>query len=172
MESHSSNSKRVRKITKRKGSKEVRNWLDLPHDVIIQIFLKLGVVEILYNVQRVCSLWRKLAKEPQLFRCIDMRNPWKYFDPCNFDPFRRMARKAMIQSRGQIEEISMEYFGTDEHIYRAIGKSKARSLRAIRLVSCYQVSDDALIDIAKENPLLEELELIFCSFMTETIATV
>ncbi|KAF9608134.1 hypothetical protein IFM89_007520 [Coptis chinensis] len=44
---------RVTKIKRRRTLKEeVRNWLDLPQDVMIMIFMKLGVVEILVNAQK------------------------------------------------------------------------------------------------------------------------
>ncbi|KAI3872523.1 hypothetical protein MKW92_044398 [Papaver armeniacum] len=43
---------------------QVRNWIELPHDVLSHIFLKLGAMGVLFNAQSVCSVWRKVSKEP------------------------------------------------------------------------------------------------------------
>ncbi|KAI3930700.1 hypothetical protein MKX01_037146 [Papaver californicum] len=56
------------------SSAKVRNWAELPLDVLYHIFLKLGAIDILFRAQSVCSMWRKVSKEPLMFRSIDMRN--------------------------------------------------------------------------------------------------
>ncbi|MCL7051746.1 hypothetical protein MKW94_024448 [Papaver nudicaule] len=52
------------------SSEEVRNWAELPFDVVSHIFLKVGVIDILLRAQFVCSTWRRVSKEPLLFRSI------------------------------------------------------------------------------------------------------
>ncbi|OVA13238.1 hypothetical protein BVC80_753g6 [Macleaya cordata] len=47
-----------------------------------------------------------------------------------------------------------------------------RDLVPLRLVTCYDVSNDALIETAKKLPLLEELELCHCEFATEVLEVV
>ncbi|PIA42590.1 hypothetical protein AQUCO_02000196v1 [Aquilegia coerulea] len=121
----------------------MRNWLELRRDVMILVFLKLRVIEILNNAQCVYSSSRKLSKEPQLFRSLK-------------------------RSCGELVEFSMKYFGTDDLMNIAFNESRS-SLRCIRLVSCYQVSDDVLVDVCKKNPLLDELEMCYCSFSDKTI---
>ncbi|RZC44299.1 hypothetical protein C5167_037245 [Papaver somniferum] len=151
------------------SSAEVRNWLELPPDVLAHIFLKLGAIDILFRAQSVCSMWRKVSKEPLLFRCIDMRNRWDLFDGGYYD-MEKMAREAVDRSCGQLVEFSMEHFGTDDLVdYIA---DKTGSLRCLRLVSCYQVSDDALINVAKKAVILEELEVCHCSFSEDMLKTV
>lgn len=146
-----------------------RNWLDLPPDVMIHIFIKVGVVDLLHSVQKVCSLWRNLAKEPQIFRYIDMRHHWHVFSSRGHQEFDIMVREALSRCRdGELIEFSMEYFGTDEHIHLAIEKANSK-LRCLRLVSTSQVSDDALIEITKKNPSLEEIELSLCLHDPEAI---
>ncbi|KAI3971290.1 hypothetical protein MKW92_021767 [Papaver armeniacum] len=148
---------------------EVRNWLELPPDVLAHIFLKLGAIDILFRAQSVCSMWRKVSKEPLLFRSVDMRNRWDLFDGGYYD-MEKMAREAVDRSSGQLVEFSMEHFGTDDLVdYIA---DKTGSLRCLRLVSCYQVSDDALINVAKKAVLLEELEVCYCSFSEDMLKSV
>ncbi|OUZ99396.1 F-box domain [Macleaya cordata] len=151
------------------SSEEVRNWLELPPDVMSLIFLKLGAIDILFRAQSVCSAWRKLSKEPQLYRLVDMRNRWDLFDGDEYD-MEKMAREAVDRSCGQLVEFSVEHFGTDELLQYIADKSG--SLRCLRLVSCYQVSDDGLIKMANKLPMLEELEICHCSFSEEMLEAV
>ncbi|KAL5717565.1 hypothetical protein ACHQM5_010548 [Ranunculus cassubicifolius] len=143
--------KQVKKKNKRKIKKgQTRNWLDLPRDVMLHIFLKLGVIDLLFNAQSVCSTWRKLAREPQLFRHIDFSNPWKHFDECNFTPLTNMAIEAIDRSCGQLVDFSIMYFGTDDVLQHII-------------------SEDVLIESLEKFPLLDEFELCLCSFSVEVI---
>ncbi|KAI3903602.1 hypothetical protein MKW98_032256, partial [Papaver atlanticum] len=64
-------------------SEEVRNWVELPPDVLAHIFLKLGAIDILFR-----------AQSPLLFRSIDMRNRWDLFDG-NYYDMEKMAREAV-----------------------------------------------------------------------------
>ncbi|KAI3971291.1 hypothetical protein MKW92_021768 [Papaver armeniacum] len=151
------------------SSAEIRNWAELPHDVLAHIFLKLGAVDILFRAQSVCSMWRKVSKEPLLFRSVDMRNRWDLFDDEFYD-MEKMAREAVDRSCGQLVEFSMEHFGTDELLEYIADKSG--SLRCLRLVSCYRISDDALTDMAKKAVMLEELEICLCSFSADVLKIV
>ncbi|KAI3917284.1 hypothetical protein MKX01_000061 [Papaver californicum] len=138
------------------SSAEVRNWVELPPDVLSHIFLKLGVIDILFRAQSVCSMWRKVSKEPLLFRSIDMWNRWDL--------------EVVDRSCGKLVEYSMEHFGSDELL--AYIADKSGSLRCLRLVSCYRVSDDALINVAKKAVMLEELAICQCSFSEDMLKTV
>ncbi|KAI3903578.1 hypothetical protein MKW98_032232 [Papaver atlanticum] len=149
---------------------EVRNWAELPHDVLAHIFLKVGAIDILLRAQSVCPTWRKFSKEPMLFRSIDMRNRWRdSFDDNTYD-MEKIAREAIDRSCGQLVEFSMGDFGTDELL--AYIADKSGELRCLRLVSSYQVSGDALINMAKKAVMLEELEICHCAFSEDTLETV
>ncbi|KAI3872300.1 hypothetical protein MKW92_031600 [Papaver armeniacum] len=164
------------------SSKQVRNWLELPPNVLSLIFLKLGAIDILLRAQLVCSVWRKASKKPLLFRSIDIRNSWDLFEEqcdmmigrVSFNGSRydmqKMVREAVDRSCGQLVEFSLESFCCNELL--AYTAEKSSSLRCLRLVYCYQVSDDTLINMAKKAAMLEELEICHCSFSVDTLKAV
>ncbi|KAF7842922.1 F-box protein SKIP19-like [Senna tora] len=91
---------------------EIRNWLDLPRDVTSAILLKLGAIEILNSAQRVCTSWRSICKDPLMWRAIDMYNLGDLFNmPYDLEV---MCRHAIDRSCGQLVDINIEYFGTDD----------------------------------------------------------
>ncbi|MFS8012535.1 putative F-box domain-containing protein [Helianthus anomalus] len=47
---------------------EKKNWLDLPSDVTFNILNRIGMVDILENAQKVCTAWRKICKDPTMWR--------------------------------------------------------------------------------------------------------
>ncbi|KAJ0841944.1 putative F-box domain-containing protein [Helianthus annuus] len=53
---------------------EERNWLDLPSDVTANILNRIGMVDILENAQKVCTAWRKICKDPPMWRVINMND--------------------------------------------------------------------------------------------------
>ncbi|KAK9085892.1 hypothetical protein Sjap_026303 [Stephania japonica] len=147
---------------------ETRNWLELPQDVMSQIFLKLDMVEILHSVQNVCTLWRIISKDPLLYRSIDLRNQWDVFDSDEND-MERMSKEGVERSCGQLVEFSMEHFGTEELLHFMANRST--NLRCLRLAYCYHISDEALMAVTKQLPLLEEVELCHCSFSPAALET-
>ncbi|KAI3913908.1 hypothetical protein MKW92_030085 [Papaver armeniacum] len=164
------------------SSEEVRNWLELPPNVLSLIFLKLGAIDILLRAQLVCSVWRKASKKPSLFRSIDIRNSWDLFEEqCdmmigrvsfngNMYDMQKMVREAVDRSCGQLVDFSLESFCCNELL--AYTAEKSSSLRCLRLVYCYQVSYDTLINMAKKAAMLEELEICHCSFSVDTLKAV
>lgn len=60
------------------------NWLELPRDITANILQKVGVVEIVTSACLVCPLW------------------WK------------ICRYAVERSLGHLEDIDIQYFGTDD----------------------------------------------------------
>lgn len=96
--------KRKRKIA--------RNWLELPAEVMSTIMLKLGAIEILTSAQFVCSSWNKICKDPSMWRVIDMHNLGDLHDmEYNLEI---MCMHAVFRSHGQLVDINIEYFGTDD----------------------------------------------------------
>ncbi|MCL7047506.1 hypothetical protein MKW94_011021 [Papaver nudicaule] len=136
-------------------SEEVRNWLELPHDVLSHIFLKLG---------SVCPAWRKISKEPTLFRSIDMGSRWDLLDEYLVE---KITREAVDRSCGQLVEFSMDSSGSNELL--AYIADKSAELRCFRLVNSHELRVDALINMAKKAVMLEELEICHCSFLGDKI---
>lgn len=85
------------------------NWLELPRDVIAKILQMLSVVDIVTSAQRVCPLWWKICKDPLMWRTIDMHN----LGTSSYD-LVKVCMFAIDQSCGHVEDINIEYFGTDE----------------------------------------------------------
>ncbi|KAL5717560.1 hypothetical protein ACHQM5_010543 [Ranunculus cassubicifolius] len=155
------------KLAKRKPKREKRNWLDLPRDVAIHIFLNLGVFDIILNVQSVCSSWRKLAKEPQLFRCIEMENVFYPSRPSDSENLNIMAKDCIDRSCGQLVKFSVTDFATDDLLHYLANKSI--SLKCLRLSYCFDFTEDGLTEVVKKFHALEELELCHCNVMKKVI---
>lgn len=86
-------------------------WDELPWDVAVNIFNRLGAIDIIENVQKVCTTWRKVCKDPSLWCVIDMGSSGELDEmPYNLEI---MCRHAVDRSEGQLEEINIEYVCTD-----------------------------------------------------------
>lgn len=93
------------------SSEECRNWLELPRDVTVSILQRLGTIEILESAQKVCTLWRNISKDPSMWNSIDMRNLGDR--DTDFD-LVKMCSHAIDRSCGHLQDINIEYFGTDK----------------------------------------------------------
>ncbi|OAY75546.1 F-box protein SKIP19, partial [Ananas comosus] len=139
-------------------SVEGRNWAELSPDVLSVIFGKIGAVEILMGAGRVCRGWRRVAREPLLWRRVDMT----HLDHLGEAEMEAMARLAVDWSAGRMEEFSAARFGSDELLLYIA--ERANLLKSLCLVSCYDISDEGLTEMVKRFPCLEKLEIIFGSF--------
>ncbi|KAI9198166.1 hypothetical protein LWI28_011250 [Acer negundo] len=144
------------------------NWVGLPPDVTAVIFSKLGGIEVMTSVQYVCSSWLKMCKDPYMWRTIDMHNLDDEYG-MDFD-LDMICRAAVDRSNGHLSSINIEYFGTDELLHYIADRSS--HLTSLRLVYCYDISDQGLIDSIVKFPLLEELELSYCSLSRKSLEAV
>ncbi|WVZ94386.1 hypothetical protein U9M48_040285 [Paspalum notatum var. saurae] len=138
---------------------EVRNWAALPHDVLLNIFLKLGSCEIMWGAEAVCKAWRHVTiEEPMLWRKIHITAvpEWSSNDIA--------VRDAVNRSVGQCES----FFGPwdDESLlYLAERSPSLKSLhlylKSLRknLLWADGASYEVLIEAIKKFPLLEDLEI-------------
>lgn len=74
----------------------------------------------------------------------------------------KICRHAVDRSSGALLHINIEYFGTDDLLLYIADRST--QLKSLRLVFCQNISDEGLIAAASKIPLLEELDLSYCSF--------
>jgi hypothetical protein len=81
-----------------------RNWLELPSDIMANILYRVGVYDILENAQKVCTAWRKICKDPAMWRVISMDN---HGDPCTRPPLREMCKNAVDRSQGQLLDLTV-----------------------------------------------------------------
>ncbi|CAH8273262.1 unnamed protein product [Arabidopsis lyrata] len=147
---------------------DYRNWAELPAELTSSILLRLGVVEILENAQKVCRSWRRVCKDPSMWRKIVIDNSG------NRDIFKydldSMCRHAVDRSQGGLLEIDIEYFGTDKLLDYIADSSS--NLRSLRLVRCHQITDKGVAEAVVKLPLLEDLEVSYCSFSGECLSVV
>ncbi|CAE6137728.1 unnamed protein product [Arabidopsis arenosa] len=138
---------------------ESRNWTELPPELTSLILHRLGAIEILENAQKVCRSWRRVCKDPSMWRKIDMHNlgDWEDMD-YNLEI---MCRHAVDRSQGGLVEIDIWYFGTDGLLNYIADRSS--NLRSLRLTRCSQITDNGLVEAVLKLPLLEDLELSYCS---------
>ncbi|XP_059436602.1 F-box protein SKIP19-like [Corylus avellana] len=110
---------------------EFHNWLELPWDVTASILLRFDTIEILTSVQMVCSLWRKLCKDPSMWRTVHVRNPYSHWVVSDLE---KMCRQAVNCSCGQLVDIYIEYCG-DNKLRRHIANMCLKEKEALLEVS-------------------------------------
>ncbi|TVU02051.1 hypothetical protein EJB05_52417, partial [Eragrostis curvula] len=81
-------------------SAEVRDWAALPHDALLEVFLRLDARDIMWSVEVVCKAWRRVAmEEPTLWRHVDMTK-------VPLEDIETAVRDAVDRSTGQMEAFS------------------------------------------------------------------
>ncbi|KAF5770739.1 putative F-box domain, leucine-rich repeat domain superfamily, F-box-like domain superfamily [Helianthus annuus] len=145
---------------------EERNWLDLPSDVTANILNRIGMVDILENAQKVCTAWRKICKDPPMWRVINMNDI-----PIFGAKLSRveMCEHAVDRSQGQLVDITIVFlYDAELLLYVADRSSQLR-----RLEMAHKFFIGKLISVAlMKFPLLEELNLYEITISKEEIETV
>lgn len=144
------------------------NWLDLPADITANILHRLGAIEILESAQKVCTAWRKICKDPAMWRVIDMEN----LGDLGGMPYdlEKMCMHAIDRSQGQLVDINIEYFGTDELMEYLAQGERSSQLKRIQISCCYSSIYESWSEFLKKAPLLEEIELTFTDISEESVA--
>ncbi|KAJ4876524.1 F-box protein SKIP19 [Raphanus sativus] len=158
---------------------ECINWAELPYELTSSILRRLGPIDILENAQRVCTSWRRVCKDPDMWRKIDMRS----FGDKEYEieiimrnfgylayKLQIMFRHAVDRSQGGLVEIDLWNFGTDSLLnYIADSSSNLRSLKlALMPTITIEVLTEALVKL----PLLEELEVSNCTLWGDSLKVV
>ncbi|XP_071698648.1 putative F-box/LRR-repeat protein 23 [Rutidosis leptorrhynchoides] len=129
------------------------NWLEMPHELMLTIFHKLGAVEILENAQLVCTNWRRVSKDPALWKVIDMN---KSIDSLYMDEvYVDLTKQAVNRSSGELIAIIMKWFCTDDLLHY-ISQSSSK-LQCLCLSNCFHITGCGLSDTVKRLAQLEHL---------------
>lgn len=145
-------------------------WLELPAEITSTILKKLGTIEILRSADKVCTTWRRLCKEEaDMWRVIKMQNAGADFWDRE-DDLEKMCCQAVDRSQGELIDISLEYFGSDNLLSYVAQRSA--QLKRLRLVCSYNVSGEGLSAAVKQFPLLEELHLYYISITKDAIESI
>ncbi|KAF8052686.1 hypothetical protein N665_1520s0004 [Sinapis alba] len=148
-----------------KREEPIRNWAELPPDLISSILLHLNSIEILEKAQKVCRSWRRVCKDPSMWRKIDMYNHGD-LGSMGFD-LEIMCRHAVDRSQGGLLDIDIWYFGTDELLNYIADRSS--NLRSLRLIMCYPIADEGFVEAVANLPLLEYLEVTYGSLSRKSL---
>ncbi|KAJ1440412.1 Leucine-rich repeat domain superfamily [Sesbania bispinosa] len=124
------------------------NWLELPRELTANILQRLGAIEIVTSVRRVCPLWWDICKDPLIWRVIDMGK--KEASHYQYD-LNKICRYAVERSCGHLEDINIEYFATNDLL----------NYIADRYIQ------KGLCQVAKKLPLLEELDITCFNIVSE-----
>nr|VDD27909.1 unnamed protein product [Brassica oleracea] len=144
---------------------ECRSWAELPSELTSLILRRLGSIDILENAQKVCTSWRRVCKDTTMWRKIDMCNSGDLV--LNLE---MMCRHAVDRSQGGLVEIDIWHFGTDSLLNYIADRSS--NLRSLRLAMCSPITTDGLTEAIAKLPLLEELEVSYCSLSGESLKLV
>lgn len=150
-----------------KSKKSTRNWLDLPEDLTANILQRISVIDRLENARKVCTTWRKICKQPSMWKVIHMAIP---YDPLYIKSYlRRMCKNAVDRSQGQLIDIKIVEFGDNELLnYIA---DRASHLTRLEIASCKRVNE-TWTEALKKFSSLEELSLHNTVISAEAIETV
>ncbi|XP_050226150.1 putative F-box/LRR-repeat protein 23 [Mercurialis annua] len=143
-----------------------RNWAELPGDVIALILSKIGAIEMLVSAQFVCSSWCNVCKDPATWRSINVLPDGDYYNTRTYN-LEALCKNAVDRSCGGLVSLRIEYIATDSLINYV--SHRAKNLKQLRIVSSYSLGDEALAEAASRFPLLEELELSYCSLSKEAL---
>lgn len=89
-------------------------WVELPREITGLILHKLGAVQILKTAQMVCKTWWSVSLDPAMWRVIDMRLDDEADLIASPYHFAKTCRLAVDRSQGQLVDISIEFFATDD----------------------------------------------------------
>ncbi|KAF8112193.1 hypothetical protein N665_0066s0067 [Sinapis alba] len=143
------------------------NWEELPSELTSSILSRLDTIDILENAQKVCTTWRRVCKDPEMWRKIDMRNLGALWLKLNLE---MMCRHAVDRSQGGLVEIDIWHFGTDSLLNYIADCSS--NLRNLKLVKCSLLTSEGVTEAIVNLPLLEELEVSYCSLSVESLKVV
>nr|GEV52671.1 hypothetical protein [Tanacetum cinerariifolium] len=132
-----------------KPKQPTRNWLELPSDIMANILYRVGVYDILENAQKVCTTWRKICKDPAMWRVISMHTRG---DPRTRPTLREMCKHAVDRSQGQLRDLAIIDF-VDYELLEYVAERSKLSLYD------WEISEEEICAAGRYCPLLKTLRL-------------
>ncbi|KAL4563529.1 hypothetical protein LXL04_027572 [Taraxacum kok-saghyz] len=133
------------------------NWLEMSHELMSNILERLDDVEILNSAMKVCTTWRRMGRDPAMWKVINMHKPARARNT-NYD-LEALTKQAIHLSSGELIDISLEGFGTDDLLHHIVsGSSK---LNSVCLTNCYNITSKRLNHALKMVPQLEKLHISY-----------
>ncbi|KAF5810691.1 putative F-box domain, leucine-rich repeat domain superfamily, F-box-like domain superfamily [Helianthus annuus] len=148
------------------AAEQTPNWLQMPHELMSMILQRLDAVEVLNSAQKVCTTWRKICKDPAMWKVINMLES----DPDSDFDLEKLTKHAIDRSCGELIDVNLEWFCTDDlldHISKFSNK-----LKCLCLSNCYNVTSSGLSNAVKKLPQLEQLHLYYTSINVEDIEVI
>ncbi|KAF8662527.1 hypothetical protein HU200_056123 [Digitaria exilis] len=150
--------RRLAQPTSPEPSSETRDWAaELPRDVLLDVFLRLGCRDIMRGAELACAPWRRVAVgEPELWRTVDMATV-RLWSP----GWRQMVRAAVDRGAGQCVAFAGPV-DDDALLYLV---ERAPCLKSLHLLDV-SASSEALYEAIKAPTFLEDLEISPSYFST------
>ncbi|KAJ9565694.1 hypothetical protein OSB04_001660 [Centaurea solstitialis] len=148
---------------------EKRHWLQMPDEIMGGMILRrLGAIDILMNAQKVCRDWRRICKDPAMWKMIDM----DYYSSFWYKKkdLEKLCKQAVHRSCGELIDIRLNYFVTDDLLKFISGCSS--KLNCLCLTRCHGVTGFGLSNALKRLPHLETLELSYIRICAEDIEVI
>ncbi|KAF8662526.1 hypothetical protein HU200_056121 [Digitaria exilis] len=113
-----------------------RDWAALPSDIVLDVFLRLGPLDVLLDAELACKPWRRVAlEEPTLWRRVgfDKRDysDERWRRSCH-DFKENMWQVALDRAKGQCEAFKGSCH--DDDLLHLVGRCSPSS-RSLRLIS-------------------------------------
>ncbi|XP_071688912.1 putative F-box/LRR-repeat protein 9 [Rutidosis leptorrhynchoides] len=130
------------------------NWVELPADLTGNILQRIGMFDILQNAQKVCTTWRKICKDPAMWRVI-------YMDNSSGTRSRLLCQEicklAVDRSQGQLVDLSITHLVT--HSLLQYISDRSSQLKRLEVIYNHGDLHGKWGAYLKKFPLLEELSL-------------
>ncbi|CAL5003469.1 unnamed protein product [Urochloa decumbens] len=135
---------------------EARDWAALPRDIILDVFLRLGALEVMLGAELACTAWRRAAiEEPTLWRRVGTEDTvgelWRRARCSDIEMPMKLA--AVEHAAGQCEAFEGEC-DDDDYLHELVKSLKLQNYD-------HHESGNVLVKVLKKLPLLEELHIYF-----------
>lgn len=91
-----------------------QDWIDLPEEITASILSRPEAIKILVTAVYVCTTWRRICMDLRKWLTIDMRDDSVYGESPSRYPMDKLCRKAIDLSCGNLVDISVHNFCSDD----------------------------------------------------------